>query len=46
MEAGDYLFTVNGNQPQLKDNIAESFGAFSPSEARRSAARCEDGGNS
>jgi hypothetical protein len=42
---GDYLFTVKDNQPQLKANIAESFGALSPFGARRSAARCEDGGN-
>jgi hypothetical protein len=42
---GDYLFTVKDNQPQLKANIAESFGALSPCGARRSAARCEDGGN-
>ena len=42
---GDYLFTVKGNQPQLKANIAESFGALSPCGARRSAARYEDGGN-
>ena len=27
---GDYLFTVKDNQPQLKANIAESFGALFP----------------
>ncbi len=42
---GDYLFTVKDNQPQLKANIAESFGALSPCGARPAAARCEDGGN-
>ena len=42
---GDYLFVVKDNQPQLKANIAESFGALSPCGARRSAARSEDGGN-
>ncbi len=42
---GDYLFAVKDNQPELKASIAESFGAFSPGRASRSAARFEDGRN-
>ena len=37
---GDYLFVVKDNQPELKANIAESFGALSPCGP---AARFEDG---
>ncbi|HEY1384847.1 MAG TPA: ISAs1 family transposase [Dongiaceae bacterium] len=35
---GHYLFVVKDNQPQLKADIAESFGDFSPLGARRPAA--------
>jgi hypothetical protein len=35
---GDYLFTVKDNQPELKADIAESFGDISPLRTRRSAA--------
>ena len=35
---GDYLFVVKDNQPELKADIAESFGDLSPLGARRSAA--------
>jgi predicted transposase YbfD/YdcC len=31
---GHYLFVVKDNQPQLKADIAESFGDFSPLGAR------------
>ena len=32
---GDYLFVVKDNQPELKANIAESFGDLSPLGAKR-----------
>ena len=32
---GDYLFVVKDNQPELKADIAESFGGLSPLGARR-----------
>jgi hypothetical protein len=35
---GDYLFVVKDNQPELKADIAESFGELSPLGTRRSAA--------
>jgi DDE_Tnp_1-associated/Transposase DDE domain len=35
---GDYLFVVKDNQPELKADIAESFGELSPLGARCSAA--------
>ncbi len=35
---GDYLFAVKDNQPELKADIAESFGDLSPLGGRRSAA--------
>jgi hypothetical protein len=34
---GDYLFVVKDNQPELKADIAESFGDLSPLGARHSA---------
>lgn len=36
---GHYLFVVKDNQPELKANIAESFGDLSPLRSRRGAAR-------
>lgn len=36
---GHYLFVVKDNQPQLKADIAESFGDFSPLGARHGARR-------
>ncbi len=42
---GDYLFVVKDNQPELKADIAESFGDLSPLGASRSAARSGRGRN-
>ncbi len=36
---GHYLFVVKDNQPELKANIAESFGDLSPLRSRRGGAR-------
>lgn len=36
---GHYLFVVKDNQPELKSDIAESFGDLSPLAARRGARR-------
>ena len=36
---GHYLFVVKDNQPELKANIAESFGDLSPLSSRRGGAR-------
>jgi hypothetical protein len=36
---GHYLFVVKDNQPELKANIAESFGDFSPLRSRRGGSR-------
>ena len=42
---GDYLFVVKDNQPELKADIAGSFGDLSPLGASRSAARSGRGRN-
>ena len=42
---GDYLFVVKDNQPELKADIAESFGDLSPLGAGRSTARSGRGRN-
>ena len=36
---GDYLFVVKDNQPELKADIAESFGDLSPLGAQRRTRR-------
>jgi hypothetical protein len=37
---GDYVFVVKDNQPEMKANIAESFGDLSPLADRRRSPRC------